>query len=587
MERASVVGRKPRIAPDLASLAKDFPLPASISILLFAYAQLDVSGLVVDGWETESPVYLTGTAAFLAAGAAHYFARSHAWPWRRGVALASAAAIAIGLLGVFEVASRVSFQFLIPALLLVLVVAGFLRRSATQAALWVANLRLAVAAALASLGGIAFGAGVSAVAAALHYLFDLAISDAFYTRAWSMAMTLVSPLYGLALAPRDLAEEIDVEAPPDRQIARGVSALVHYVLVPLVLVFAVLLHVYAVTIAVAGELPRNVLGGMVTGFALGGTATWLIAWPWRERGARWLRAFVGGWFAMTVVPAILVVLAIGTRIREFGVTPDRYGVVVIVVWVAAIAVYLALRRRTADMRVILGVLALLLLVGSAGPLGAHSVSARDQMERLVELLADAGGLGPNGRLTEPPPVFDRDLEVRIVSILESLDAYRALGLLGPLFEGRAADPLAAEPGDDRSRVQIVAAAMSVRDGTDVRAYFGFRAREPLRRVLSAGSELVGPIALSARKAERVVAGPFTVQSRSDGISIRHGERDYAIAASSLVEAVPFPNGDGAPPIELSLAEDLAVLITAIDGERGSSTAIHGLTLWMLVKEDSP
>ena len=98
---------------------------------------------------------------------------------------------------------------------------------------------------------------------------------------------------------------------------------------------------------------------MVSIFAIGGTAAWLVAWPWREQGTRLLRLFMRGWFFLLIVPAILLGLAIWQRLTDYGVTPDRYGIALVAVWVAALVVYLAIRRNRADMRAILGAVGVL------------------------------------------------------------------------------------------------------------------------------------------------------------------------------------------------------------------------------------
>ena len=65
-------------------------------------------------------------------------------------------------------------------------------------------------------------------------------------------------------------------------LERGVSVLVNYVLVPVIFIYAVILHAYAVKIALEQSLPEGQIATIVTIFALGGTGAWLIAWPWRE-----------------------------------------------------------------------------------------------------------------------------------------------------------------------------------------------------------------------------------------------------------------------------------------------------------------
>src|SRR5262249_16512446 len=63
-----------RLIPDLSQTIARFPVAVLVSLFLFVYANLDVSGYISDGFKSENPVYLAGAAAFMAAGALHYFA---------------------------------------------------------------------------------------------------------------------------------------------------------------------------------------------------------------------------------------------------------------------------------------------------------------------------------------------------------------------------------------------------------------------------------------------------------------------------------------------------------------------------------
>ena len=71
-----IADRLHRLVPDLSASLARFPIPALISVLLAVYANLDVADVVSNGDESGNQVYLGGAAAFIAAGAAHYFAQS-------------------------------------------------------------------------------------------------------------------------------------------------------------------------------------------------------------------------------------------------------------------------------------------------------------------------------------------------------------------------------------------------------------------------------------------------------------------------------------------------------------------------------
>ena len=66
-----------------------------------------------------------------------------------------------------------------------------------------------------------------------------------------------------------------------------------------------------------------------------------------------------------------------------------------------VTLYLAIRRNRADMRVLLGSFALLVLIGSTGPWGANSVSISSQFGRLVGYFDSEKLLTPDGKIVEP------------------------------------------------------------------------------------------------------------------------------------------------------------------------------------------
>ena len=225
-----------------------------------------------------------------------------------------------------------------------------------------------------------FAAGLSTIVESLNFLFDANLHGDLHEHIWTTAASLVAPIYGLSLMPKNLEEEVDIAGQKDTLLARGVSVLVNYVLVPVIFIYALILHAYAVKIALEQNLPEGQIATIVTIFALGGTGAWLIAWPWREEGTRLLRWFMRGWFWLTIIPAILLAIAIWRRVSDYGVTPDRYGILLVAIWVAALTAYLAFRRNRADMRAILGGIAVLLLLGSAGPLGANGLTISSQVQ---------------------------------------------------------------------------------------------------------------------------------------------------------------------------------------------------------------
>ena len=153
---------------------------------------------------------------------------------------------------------------------------------------------------------------------------------------YASALGFVAPVSFLAFAPRSFTDPITAREETDFTM-RAVAALVKFVLVPLLLVYTAILYAYAVKIALAWELPKGTLGSLVVGYLLVGAATLLLGYPSRESGGA-LRppvlALLGG---LAALPVVLLFIAVGRRIADYGVTEQRYLMVLVGVWALILA----------------------------------------------------------------------------------------------------------------------------------------------------------------------------------------------------------------------------------------------------------
>ena len=397
----SATSRISRLVPDLSATIARFPGCILAALVLCVATNLETADVVTYEFRELERIHLAGVAAFLAGGAAHLFALGRKWNAGSTAIVGLGVAALAAILSYFYVQTGSHPEFYLPGFALALTFAAYLRPGASQSALWLFNTRLGLAVIMATVITLIFCLGLSAILASLDYLFDVKIDDSLYEHIWITGATLIGPVYGLSLMPDNLDEEL-VISDEATLLERGISVLINYILVPLAMIYVVILHLYAVKIAWTWALPKGQIGTMVLLFGLGGTATYLIGRPWAERGTRLLRWFQATWFWFTIIPVILLSIAVWQRLSDYGVTPERYGLVLIALWLLAMAIYLALRRHLADSRVILATLAGLLLIGSFGPWSARDISVASQMSRLVGIMESHGYLR-DGRLVETIP----------------------------------------------------------------------------------------------------------------------------------------------------------------------------------------
>lgn len=581
----SFADRLHRLVPDLSASLARFPVPALLSVLLCVYANLDVATLVSNGTVSDNQVYLGGAAAFMAAGAAHYFAQGRGLSRLTELLLALVVAIVAGALAFWDVYLRSSHLFLFAGLLPLLMIAGFLRSDAKQGALWLFNLRLGLAVVLAVIVGLIFAGGISAILASLEFLFNVDLPWRAHEHVWATAASLIAPLYGLSLMPVRLDEEVALSGGRDTLIERGVSVLVNYIMVPIAVVYTLILHAYAVKILLDGALPKGQIGLMVSIFAVGGTATWLIAWPWRETGTVLLRLFMRYWFWFTIVPVILLVIAIWERISTYGVTPDRYGIALIAVWLALVTLYLAIRRNRADMRALLGSFAILVLIGSAGPWGANNLSIESQFGRLVGYFQSEKLLTPENKIVDQPPTLSPDGKREIETILWTLSSMGGLDKLKPYFAGRKDDPFA-DQTDRWGALGNIRKILGLDIYTPATDQVSFGAGAPFIRDISGQGRLVGPIQVNMNAADR----PDQVWAKTNGqtLEIMVGAQTWSLPVKPLMEKVKAettsqPQLAQQKPVIYEAEPGLTLVIINASGEIGDKPGYVNLGFWLILK----
>ena len=580
----SLADRLHRLVPDLSASLLRFPIAALTAIFLTVYANLDIASEITGGFESGNQVYLSGAAAFIAALAGHFFAQARKFERPIEALIAIFAAAIAGGLAFWDIELRSSHLFLFAGLLPLLMIAGFLRGDARQGALWLFNLRLGLAALLALIVALIFAGGISAIIESLNFLFNVGLPSNAHEHVWATAAAFIGPLYGLSLLPTNLEEEVTLAGTGDTLLARGVSVLVNYVMVPLAIIYTLILHAYAVKIALSGALPEGQIGLMVTIFALGGTATWLIAWPWRETGSWLLRFFMRYWFWFTIVPVILLAIAIRERVSTYGMTPDRYGIIIVAIWLALVAVYLAIRRNRADMRLLLGGFALLLIVGSTGPWGANNLSIMSQFSRFVGYLQSEKLLSLDGKIVDQPPTLSDEGKREIQAILYALNNLGGLDKVKPFFAGRKDDPFA--PGiTNWETVNQIITLLKLNDWSPPPEQVSFNTMAAGIQDIKRQGSLIGPLTAVERRG----AVPSDVQAwiAEQTFFVKAGDRQISVPVKPFLERVKKATAEQ-PGQQQPMAYDLdgggKLIVTEAYGMLNEPPTMYRVVFWIILPQ---
>ena len=430
------------------------------------------------------------------------------------------------------------FQLLLAAHLLV----AFLPfvRTKEENGFWQFNRVLFLRFALATLfAGVLF-LGLVVAIASVNVLFDLSIDDLIYPRLWFFMAFVVHPWIFLAGVPHDIdALESDHTYPPFLKV------FAQYVLLPLVAVYLLILTAYLVRVLVTQEWPSGWIGWLVSSVSAVGTLALLLVHPVRDQDEnRWVHGYAR-WFWVALMPSIVMLfLAIGQRLAQYGFTENRYFLLVLANWIAIIAVAFAV-TRSRYIRWIPVSLCVIALLTFFGPWGAYSVAERSQTNRLRALLAEAGVEDPMlaaGAATGASEEVEREVSA----------------VLRYLFRSRGHAPVVAVLGEDAIRDH--SEDSPARDAVDAHVMFAeadaeFAAEYLGLRYVSRGGITEEFVTVRAEPPVWPVPDGYEYSARlflSAG-----GSQTMSVAGRELEWTLPDPGGltvsvDGGVPVTIGL-----------------------------------
>jgi hypothetical protein len=329
---------------------------------------------------------------------------------------------------------------------------------------------------LATLYAAVLFGGLAIALVALDQLFGVDIDGDAYARLWILLAFIFHPWFFLAGVPRDL-DALDTR----EDYPLGLKVFAQFVLVPLVTVYVTILTAYLVRVVVTTTWPSGWIGWLVSSVAAAGTLALLLVHPIRERDdARWVDAYAR-WFYVVLLPSIaMLLMAVGLRIGQYGITEQRYFLLALSIWLAAIAVYYGV-TGSRNIRVIPISLCILALLSFAGPWSAYAVSRRSQANRL-EAILERNGMRVDGALRPPAQAVsfeDRKEISATVRYLVQTHGEESLERVDPSLAAAAAGPTPVRPDTAPPNVDDPKAARAV-------AALGVEYVNPWQGTVSAG-----------------------------------------------------------------------------------------------------
>jgi hypothetical protein len=540
-------------------------------------------------------------AAFLASFAACLFADHRGTPTaRRTLYSGLAFATSFAVCGVLADAISLSPPMLVGGLALLLCVTEVPRQNSSENSFWNFNHNLWVGAAVALIAAGLFSAGVITILSTSNFLLKTNVQSDVHSKVILIAFGVVGPVSWL-VQQAALGNAAAEYADEGTFLSRAVGAIVKFLLVPLLLAYAVILHIYGGKIGVSGVLPKGQLGWIVLTFGSFLIITALAAFKTRESGGALVRGFWRAWPWLLAVPTVLLFLGILARTHEYGITESRYLVLLAGVWLVLVVltqgVFGFLGRRR-DIRLIPAIISGLLILASFGPWGAVGWSDRWQYNDLVKRLT-ASGLVEGGKVVASTTSAKGLVEPDKARVHGIVDYYRnryRLDQLKPLFAGRADDPFAMASANNWNRAQTIKHRLGIAadyHGPDrSRGYRNYSANEPT--VLRKGElRIVNSIQLNQVRNSKIIADTGGTISASleggvvtiiDAATKKMARFDLINHPAVKARTVAEPHASNGVPLIVKSSGELEgdLVLTSFHSFRVPNTTITDVSFWLVI-----
>lgn len=175
------------------------------------------------------------------------------------------------------------------------------------------------------------------------------------------------------------------ESLKDYNLPKIVEVLICYILIPLILIYTAILYLYFVKIIFTLKMPKGIVSHLVLWYTTFSLFIIIMSTPitYKNKFAKFYKKY----FPLISIPLILLALfSINERIFQYGVTENRYLVVILILWLLFNMIFII----KADVKWVLISFIFAVLVAIFSPFNLVNVSINSQNKRLERILKKNG-----------------------------------------------------------------------------------------------------------------------------------------------------------------------------------------------------
>lgn len=220
--------------------------------------------------------------------------------------------------------------------------------------------------------------GIAAIFFTIDQLFDVNIKGEFYYYMFLIVSLIFAVSLFLSKLPSDDEEYHDVE------YTKALNILLTYIVIPLISIYTTILYVYFAKILFTGEWPRGLVSHLVLWYSAISVGIIFLLTPILEENK--VANIFKIWFPKIILPVLFMMfMSIYQRVNQYGITENRYYLIVLGLWVLGIMIYFSLKKPLINIIILIS-LSIIMLNSVFGPLSSFSISKYSQNKRFESIL---------------------------------------------------------------------------------------------------------------------------------------------------------------------------------------------------------
>ena len=223
--------------------------------------------------------------------------------------------------------------------------------------------------------------GVSAIIFTVNSLFDANIDGKYYL----YTFLFIGLIFAVSMFLSKIPKEDDKDSIAN-YYSKGLKILIAYIIIPLLSIYTLILYVYLGKILVTANWPQGIVSHLILWYSVISIIILIYINPIYKEN-RLLNYFYKI-FPIIILPVyVMMFISISIRINQYGLTENRYLVILLGIWSLLSMVFIILKRKfkLSNQYITLSLI-IFALISVLGPFSSFNLSNKSQNKRLFNIL---------------------------------------------------------------------------------------------------------------------------------------------------------------------------------------------------------